>query len=50
MLARMARILNTFADGSPFAAESDGGMWVDPQVRVASELKPGATGRSISVL
>ena len=37
----MARTLNTFADGSPFAAESDAGTWVDPHVRVASERKPG---------
>ncbi len=37
----MARTLNTFADGSPFAAESDGGTWVDPEVRVGSERKPG---------
>jgi hypothetical protein len=33
----MARPLDAFADGSPFAAESDAGTWVDPEVRVASE-------------
>ncbi len=29
------------ADGSAFAAESDGGTWVDPQVRVSSGRTPG---------
>ena len=37
----MARTLDAFADGAPFAAESDAGTWVDPEVRVASERKPG---------
>ncbi len=37
----MARTLDAFADGAPFAAESDAGTWVDPEVRVAGERKPG---------
>ena len=35
------RVLDTFAEGSDFAAESDGGTWVDPEVRIPSERAPG---------
>ena len=37
----MARALDAFAAGSPLAAESDAGTWVDPEVRVAGERTPG---------
>ena len=42
----LARPLDAFEPGSALAAESDASTWVDPEVRVASELVPdGAAAR-----
>ncbi len=37
----LARARDVFEDGSALGAESDGGAWVDPEVRVASERAAG---------